>query len=232
VQTGNSGFDEIAGRYNDEIIENLGIFGKFRRSMLFYKAQYLRYLLPNEPKGILDYGCSIGMNVPYLREYFPNSELYGCDISKESIKTAREKILNCRFDTIETAENLKMYRSKIDCVFISTVLHHIPYCEHEKWITGLFEILDKGGYMIIFEHNMKNPFTGKIVRRTPMDRNAVMLNCGYCKKMVKTIFGEKSIVKHGYTYFFPWRNKVFTGIEHRLSRLPLGAQYYVLAKKC
>lgn len=229
----NPEFDKIADKYHAEIVENLGSFGKFRQSTLSYKAQYLHYLLPFEPKGILDYGCGTGSNIPYLHKYFPDATLYGCDISKESVRRAKENFRECTFDTVKTAKDLiNIYRTKIDCVFVSTVLHHIPHCKHEEWLTGLFETLEKGGYMMIFEHNMKNPFTKRIVKRIPMDQNAVMLDCGYCKKMVRTIFGSQSIIQHGYTYFFPWRNRVFTGIEHKLSRVPLGAQYYVLARKC
>jgi len=225
-------FDEIADRYDAEIVENLGYFGKYRQSMLSYKAQYLKYLLPCEPKGILDYGCSVGLNIPYLHQYFPNTKLYGCDISNESIRLARSNIRYCTFDTIETVEDMvKRYEKKVDCVFACAVLHHIPHPEHEKWISGLYQILDKGGYMIIFEHNMKNPLTKRLIERTPMDKGAVMLDCGYCKKMLKDVFGNQSFIKHGYTYFFPWRNKTFTGIEHQLFWLPLGAQYYVLARK-
>lgn len=231
IKSEKSEFDEIAGRYDAEIIESLGSFGNFRQSMLYYKVQYLRYLLPYEPKAILDYGCGIGLNIPYLRQYFPGVKLYGCDISKESVKSAKENIPDCTFDAIETVEDLKIYETKIDCVFISTVLHHITYSEHEKWLTGLYKTLDKGGYIIIFEHNMKNPFTKKIVKRTPMDKNATMLDYEYCKGIIKDIFGNKSTIKHGYTYFFPWRNKIFTAIEHNLFWLPLGAQYYVLARK-
>ena len=127
-------FDEIADRYDAEIVENLGYFGKYRQSMLSYKAQYLKYLLPCEPKGILDYGCSVGLNIPYLHQYFPNTKLYGCDISNESIRLARSKIRYCTFDTIGTVDEMVMrYEKKIDCVFVSAVLHHIPHPEHKKW---------------------------------------------------------------------------------------------------
>jgi ubiquinone/menaquinone biosynthesis C-methylase UbiE len=231
MRTGNAEFDAIANGYNDEIVENLGSFGKFRQSMLFYKSQYLKYLLPKEPKGILDYGCGIGMNIPYLREYFPNTNLYGCDISKESIRLAVENIQNCTFNVLETPKDLEIYKGKIDCIFISTVLHHIPFGEHEKWLRGLYDIMGQNGYLIIFEHNMKNPLTKKFVEKIPMDKDAAMLDSGYCKEMVKKIFGKNGKIKLGYTYFFPWRNKIFTEIEHTLWWLPLGAQYYVLAKK-
>jgi hypothetical protein len=58
-----------------------------------------------------------------------------------------------------------------------------------------------------------------------------MLDSKYSKYILKNIFGNEAVVKLGYTYFFPWRNKIFTRIEHGLSWLPLGAQYYVIARK-
>jgi trans-aconitate methyltransferase len=231
MAAGNMEFDAIANNYNNEIVENLGSFGKFRQSMLSYKSQYLKYLLPKEPQGLLDFGCGIGMNIPYLREYFPNTNLYGCDISKESIRLAGENIHDCKFDVLETPNDLEIYKGKIDCILISVVLHHIPYSEHEKWLRGLYDNMDKNGHMIIFEHNMKNPLTKRFVEKIPMDKDAVMLDSGYCKRIVKKLFGKNVKIKLGYTYFFPWRSKIFTEIEHILWWLPLGAQYYVLAKK-
>ena len=153
------------------------------------------------PSAILDYGCGFGMNIPYLQEYFPCSNIFGCDISEESISLAKKSIKGCTFNTIKKAEDLNIYKDNIDCVFISTVLHHIPYNEHEKWIGALYEILKKGGHLIIFEHNMINPHTKSFVEKISMDKDATMLNMKYCKKILKNIFGNESAVKLGYTYF-------------------------------
>jgi hypothetical protein len=54
MQNGKAEFDDIAAGYNEGIVENLGSFGRFRNSMLFYKRGYLKYLLPEIPKAILD----------------------------------------------------------------------------------------------------------------------------------------------------------------------------------
>ena len=224
-------FDSIAKGYIGERIETLGSFGKFIDTAHSYKIEYLKYLLPEMPKAILEYGCGIGLNLPYLQKNFPSTELFGCDVSQESILLARENVQCCTFDTIETSEDLKIYKNRIDCVFISVVLHHIQPEDHEKWISGLYDILRKGGHMVIFENNMKNPLTKKFVQKLPMDKNAIMLDAKYCENIIIKIFGEKSYVKLGYTYFFPWRNKICTWIEHHLAWLPLGAQYYVIARK-
>jgi SAM-dependent methyltransferase len=223
-------FDKFADGYYDESKHDLGKFGKYRDIAFIYKARLLKQILGNEPKTILDYGCGIGLNMPYLHECFKNTKLYGCDISSESIEIAKKNYLYCDFNVINNINDLQIYKG-IDCIFISTVLHHIPQNEHEYW-----------GGIVIFEHNMKNPLTKLTVKKSKIDEYATMLNPKYCKRLLlnrfcKTKVGDKEIllkkdnVKLRYTYFFPWRNKLFTLIERMLFWLPLGAQYCVYAKK-
>jgi hypothetical protein len=150
--------------------------------------------------------------MPYLRQYFPQATLFGCDVSKESIRLAKSQI-----DVIETPRDIKMYENKIDCVFISTVLYHIEPKEHTIWLKAIYDTMKKGAYMVIFEHNMLNPLTKRFVERIPMDKDATMLKASYCKTMVQKIFGQSKKVKLRFTYFFPWRNKIFTTIEHGIS---------------
>lgn len=176
----------------------------------------------------MEFGCGIGRNVPYFKEFFPSARIYGCDISAESIKQAAIDFPDCHFDTIETVEDLQIYNGKIDCIFISCVLHHIDRREHEAWIKALHSIMKKGAYIVIFEMNMYNPVAKRFVDLCPFDANAEMLKPAYCKKLVSDIFGRSKLA---YTFFFPWRNVFFTRIEHALSWVPLGAQYYVAAKK-
>jgi hypothetical protein len=89
---------------------------------------------------------------------------------------------------------------------------------------------------------MKNPLTKGFVKKTKIDENAIMLNSKYCKRLLlnkfyntkigdKETLLEKDNVKLRYTYFFPWRNRFFTNIEHFLFWLPFGAQYCVYANK-
>ncbi|MDR0685034.1 MAG: hypothetical protein LBF83_07885 [Spirochaetaceae bacterium] len=96
--------------------------------------------------------------------------------------------------------------------------------------------------IVIFEHNMKNPITKSMVKRSKIDENAIMLDPKYCKRLLlnrfcntkigdKEIILKKDYVRLKYTYFSPWRNKFVDFIEKFLFWLPLGAQYCVYAKK-
>jgi ubiquinone/menaquinone biosynthesis C-methylase UbiE len=243
-------FDKFAEGYNGTAVNDLSKLGKYRDTAFIYKVNYLKYLFKNEPKTILDFGCGIGSLIPYLHNVFKSAKLYGCDISSKSIEIARKNYPYCNFKVIENIDDLQNYE-KTDCVIINTVLHHIPQNEHEYWINGLYNILTKnenyiGGegvsIIIIFEHNMKNPITKSVVKRSKIDENAIMLNPKYCKRLLlnkfydtkirdKEIILKKDNVKLKYTYFSPWRNKFVELVESLLFWLPLGAQYCVYAKK-
>jgi 2-polyprenyl-3-methyl-5-hydroxy-6-metoxy-1,4-benzoquinol methylase len=225
-----SEFDEMSENLDDLLKEGLGIFAKFRESMKEYKAEYLKYLLPTEPKAILDFGCGSGLYTPYLKKYFPNTMIYGCDISSKSIEVAKGKYPEYQFSVISSVDDLVQYKGIIDCVFINCVLHHMPPTEHEKWITGISNNMRKGASLIIFEMNMINPLVRNLGKKHQIDKNATMLKSNYCKRIVEKCFNGGE-VKLCYSYFFPWRNKLFVGVEHKLGWLPLGAQYYVVAKK-
>jgi trans-aconitate methyltransferase len=142
-------FDKFADGYNEIIKKELGIFGKYRETAFTYKVQLLRHILGNKPKSILDFGCGVGSNIPYLHSYFKDTKLYGCDVSSESISIAQAKYPYGDFAVINKIDDLEIYK-KIDCIFISSVLHHIPQNEHEYWIGGLYNSLsenrpDRGG---------------------------------------------------------------------------------------
>ena len=243
-------FDGFAERYRDERAGDLGKFAKYGGSAFLYKAQFLKKLFKKEPRSILDFGCGVGGNIPYLRDHFKNARLFGCDISSKSVEIAEKDYEYCQFDVVEDVGGLKIYKEGIDCVFISTVMHHIPPNEHKSWIDGLHGILSDdagligggGGVICVFEHNMNNPVTKSVVTNAVVDRDATMLSAPYCKRLLQNAFCRAKIdgkelklardrVKLKYTYFFPWRNPLFTGMERLLHWVPFGAQYCVYAEK-
>jgi SAM-dependent methyltransferase len=243
-------FDNYAESYHDKKAEDLGRFGKYGDTAFIYKARFLKKLFKKEPESILDFGCGVGGNIPYLRDSFKNARLFGCDISPKSVEIAKKSYEYGKFDVVADADGLKIYKD-IDCVFVSTVLHHIPPEEHRIWIDGLHGILSDGagligrgggGVICVFEHNMNNPVTKSIVTKSGVDEGATMLSAPYCERLLRNAFCRAEIsgkeikpakdrVKLKYTYFFPWRNRLFTGIESLLHWVPLGAQYCVYAEK-
>lgn len=242
-------FDGMAEGYRDKRARSLGKFGKYGDSAFLYKAQFLKGIFKKEPRSILDFGCGVGANIPYLRTHFKNARLFGCDVSSKSIELANKNYEYCKFDVVDDVDGLKIYKD-VDCVFVNTVLHHIPPEEHKRWIDGLYGILSDnagligcgGGVICVFEHNMNNPVTKSVVTKSEIDRDATMLSAAYCKRLLQNAFYRAKTegkelklagdgVKLKYTYFFPWRNRIFANIERLLRWAPVGAQYCVYAEK-
>ncbi|MDR1256133.1 MAG: class I SAM-dependent methyltransferase [Spirochaetaceae bacterium] len=133
-------FDQFTDGYNETVVKDLGKLGKYRDTAFVYKADFLKHILKKEPKTILDFGCGIGSFIPYLRASFKDAKLYGCDVSPQSIETAKKNYSYCDFAVVENVDDLKIYE-KTDCIIVNTVLHHIPQREHEYWVNGLHGLL-------------------------------------------------------------------------------------------
>ena len=115
-------------------------------------------------------------------------------------------------------------------VFTACVFHHIGFQYHENLIQEIYRVLKKNGTFIIFEHNPWNPITRKMVNTCPFDKDAVLLNPTYTKKLLHKVFQNQ---KTKFTLFFP-RHKIFNlliRLEKYLSIIPVGGQYYTKSSK-
>ena len=121
---------------------------------------------------ILEYGCGIGRNIPYLRAAFPNAEIVGTDISVASLEMARKEQPDATF--VAEHEHTAPYGS-YDLIFVAGVFHHIPPLQRAGAARTLFERLDNGGKLFVFEHNPYNPVTRHIVSNCPYDEDAILL---------------------------------------------------------
>jgi hypothetical protein len=92
-------------------------------------------------------------------------------------------------------------------------------------------VLNKGGRFYNFEHNPKNPLTTKLVNECELDKDAVLLQPSYAKKITNK--NGLSVIELNYTLFFPRHKlfKIFLGLEKILSWCSIGAQYYIRAIK-
>ena len=104
-------FDKQAKNYEAWHQELISASGFSRDYFYEYKIKEIHRVLSKRkaksPLSILDFGCGIGNVDPYIRKYFPDSQICGVDISEESIKIAKEKqrdsnifysILNTQYD--------------------------------------------------------------------------------------------------------------------------------------
>nr|WP_256737478.1 class I SAM-dependent methyltransferase [Pseudomonas sp. dw_358] len=170
---------------------------------------------------ILDFGCGAGRSLPYLKQYFPNSEIWGYDVSPESLKVAASHSPEAHFFSDWSA----LGDIRFDAIVAANVFHHIPLEQRLQALTLCRKSLGTGGEMFMFEHNPYNPMTRWIFERCPFDADAHMLNLRSALALTRE--AGYSSEQHAYTLFFPKPLAFMRPLEPFLKRLPLGAQYYV-----
>lgn len=221
-------FDKYADNYDAELEKSMGFFGEENEYFAEYKIKIVKYYTGVEPKSILEYGCGTGRQMKYLAKYFPNSKVTGCDISAKSIEVAEKVNPESEFFLI-TPENISTRKEKYDLIFISCVFHHIEPPLRTGAMKNIFELLTPGGELFIFEHNVYNPVTLKIVRDCAFDEDAVLLPPSETTGLVTA--GGLRLLARRYTLFFPAILKFLRPLEKYIHRIPLGGQYYIHAKK-
>jgi SAM-dependent methyltransferase len=152
------------------------------------------------------------------------------DISEESIKVAKEKQGGSDISYAVFDENNNPFGVSFDLVLVSCVFHHIPKESHAKTLSFLKSCMNPGALLFVFEHNPYNPVTRAVFNKhdKPTDENANMIYPPYLRKrMQQCNFDVMSI---NFTVFFPKLLAAFMPLEKYMASIPLGVQYYVLAK--
>lgn len=230
-------FDEAAATYDEGLEKLLGVWGKNNERFAEYKIQLLRDIIPGERRKVLDFGCGTGRSLQYLKQYYADQEtppqLYGCDVSEESLIIAEKVLPEAEIFPDHTVEDLFRREVRWDLVLLACVLHHIEPRDRQMWMEALVKTLSPGGYIAVFEHNLRNPYTKSIVNNpeNTVDRPEYMLSQ---KELAELLLGAGPGMRlfwKGYTCFSPIRRPWVTRLEHGLSWLPLGAQHCVIVKK-
>jgi SAM-dependent methyltransferase len=224
-------FDATAAEYDRVQRDNLGCFGGDLSFFAEYKIALARKLVRDEPKSILEFGCGVGRNLPFLQKYFPDSTILGCDVSSASLTLAAEVAPEAGLAGIaEPGDLLLTYAGcRPDLITAVCVLHHIPEKTRADWLAALYAVLQPGGTLLLFEHNPHNPLTRRMFNTCPFDAGAKMLSLGAGRELLRCAgFVDLS---GRYTLFFPWRGNVWRRLEKALGRLPMGGQYFLKAGK-
>lgn len=238
-------FNEVADVY-DEDLENLlnkylkGSTDKFAE----YKIQLTHILLKKRNiKTILDFGCGVGRSLRYLANYFPNSELFGCDVADDELQIAKKTFPTARYFNNSNIEDFYNMNEGFDLIFTACVMHHIDPKERNAWVDAVLNRMNPGGYWAIFEHNLINPYTKRIV--TDVDNKVDDVNWMYTREKLLGLFDDKkdtNVFWQGYTLFSPFRfsspqkqrnnlSYFITNMERLMKLCPLGAQQCVIIQK-
>ena len=234
-------FDKLANNYEEWHQESINASGLSINYFYEYKIKEIHRILSKRkiklPSSILDFGCGIGNVDPYIRKYFPESQIYGVDISKESIEIAKEKqkALNIHYEPLD--ENWKAFdaneesllKKTFDLVFAANVFHHVPREEHKAVLAYIGAHMDYNSLLFIFDFNPFNPASRAVFNKfdRAVDRNANLIYPHYLKKQMKECHFQ--ILLRSFTVFFPKPMEVLIPLEKYMTWIPMGAHYYLMA---
>lgn len=215
-------FDRYAEQYDrvlsETIPDGLNEDGYFAEYKIALMAERLK---STQPRRILDFGCGAGRSLPYLRQYFPDAELWGYDVSPASLKVAEQRVPESKL----FSDWADLEETRFDLIVAANVFHHIPPVQRLSALSQCQRALADDGQMYMFEHNPYNPATRWIFERCPFDADAQMFSLATALGLARQ--AGFSTMQHGYTLFFPRPLAFLRGLEPLLKRVPLGAQYYV-----
>src|SRR5688500_17827233 len=124
-------FDHLADNYKESISPWVRITGEniefYAQSRIKWVAKQLKEMKIH-PQKIMDFGCGVGLAVPFLLEEFgSNIQIVGVDVSSDSLEIARSKYSspNISFQSLDHY----IPDQSVDLVYCNGVFHHIPLNE-------------------------------------------------------------------------------------------------------
>jgi len=225
-------FDELAKNYDAELKTSLGIFAgnnidKFAR----YKIDALA-LFCKSPQSILEFGCGTGRNLPFLRQKFPNAQIFASDISEKSLEIAKNDNPSVIFAKIDSPKELADAHKDIELVFVSGVFHHIPFEEHKNYFEALNKILAQNGKIVIFEHNPHNPLTSRIFKNSKIDLGCKMLSPKYLKKTFGGRLSFRGLISTAGPLAYGSVEETVADVREKLAVMMDGGGYHFAPSHC
>jgi SAM-dependent methyltransferase len=221
---------DLGAQYDQMLLQGLRLSGENHEYFLQGRIRRLVDDLKGfpPPARILDFGCGIGHATAELAKAFPNSEVVGVDVAEPALEYARTTISlpNVRF-TAMLDESSRPYQ----LCYTNGTFHHIEPSKRPAILRSLANILRPGGRLAFFENNPWNPFTRLVMRNIPFDRDAILITPGRAAELLRGS-GFETCQPTAYLFYFPRTLARLRPMEPSLARLPLGAQYFVLAKTC
>lgn len=107
---------------------------------------------PSGQQNILEIGCNKGFLTNALKEYYPQADICGVDLSPNDVAYAKQHFPGIDFSCENAFDMLK--NKKFDLIVAKDVMEHISKDEQEKFVKLLYEALKDNGICIIQVPNM------------------------------------------------------------------------------
>jgi SAM-dependent methyltransferase len=223
-------FDRFDQTYEAELDDAISFAGQEHEFYVEAKARRLlelaRRRLGSRPLRVLDVGCGVGLTDGALLPHVESLE--GVDVSPGMIERARVANPAAEYQVYD-GRRLPFDDATFDISFAICVLHHIDPADRRPLVAELGRVTRPDGLVAVFEHNPLNPLTRLVVSRCEFDEGVELLGA----RNLQGLLGAAGLepVERRFILFFPWRSGFLARLEHRLGRVPLGAQYLVATRR-
>lgn len=224
-------FESYKDTYRQKIQESIKFAGQDLDFFTEVKVRNLmgltrRHLGKPEGLTILDVGCGVGITDFHLTGHY--KKLHGIDLGKGIIRKAAA--LNPKASYLSYAGKKLPYRTgSMDVTFAICVMHHVPRDQIASFAHEMVRVTKKGGLIAVFEHNPWNPLTLRAVSTCDLDEDAILLRRTQVAHLLEG--AGAAVVEKEYILFTPFRGAFFELLDRWLGFVPLGAQYFVAARK-
>jgi SAM-dependent methyltransferase len=219
-------FDLFIENYNKLLRDRTQFFSASEEYFARYKVNIVAERVTRPVSRLLEFGCGIGRNIPFLRDSFPGAAITGTDIAAASVEHAKASNPSATF-AVEGPSTVGI--GPFDLIFIAGVFHHVPPGQRPGVARTVHDRLDDGGDVFVFEHNPYNPVTRRIVSNCPYDDDAILLRPGELTGLLAD--AGMDVLACGFCLFLPPSLGPLVGIERYIGWLPLGGQYWVRARR-
>jgi len=225
-------FDKFADQYRSLHAANIRLSGEDPEYFAEYKVADIAAELAREnfvARRALDFGAGVGYSVPFFGRHLPAARVTCLDVSRKSLDVgAARHGVAAEFKHFD-GRNIPFPDDMFDVALASGVFHHIPHEEHVELLAEILRVLSPNARLFIFEHNPLNPLTRHSVNTCEFDEHADLVWAPTMRRRALSAgFAEVDV---RYRIFFPHALRWLRPLEARLTWLPLGAQYYVAARK-
>jgi SAM-dependent methyltransferase len=225
-----SEFDSYAEDYEAALQHGISVSGENADFFAKSRVAWLSQCLPGlqcEPNNVLDFGCGTGTATRFFFEDLGAQSVVGVDRSAKSLEVARRQAGETPATFLLTDE----YRpdARMQLAYCNGVFHHVPVDERTAVAQYIADSLEPGGVFALWENNPWSPGARFVMSRVPFDRDAIMAWPIQARRLLES--AGLRIVSTEFHFIFPKSLSVFRGLERRLTALPFGAQYQVLAQK-
>lgn len=131
------------------------------------RASYHDILKSNrqQPRDILDIGCSVGMSTFALQAVYPHAAITGLDLSPYFLAVAnyRTQQRHAQINWVHAAaESTGLKSESFDLVSIFLVCHELPQSATQQIFQEVRRLLRPGGYLAIMDMNPQSEIYGKM----------------------------------------------------------------------